>query len=61
MRTVKELQEELEKFPDDALCFAYEGEVTGIIIFRLGREIGPQGVIHCCDRDEPEAETELLK
>ena len=32
MRTVKSLIEELKKFPDDAQCFAYEGEVSGLVI-----------------------------
>jgi hypothetical protein len=32
MKTVAELMRELEKFPDDARCWAYEGEVTGIVI-----------------------------
>jgi len=52
MRTVKQLKEELDKFPDDALCYAYEGlselcapiqEPTGIVIVKNDK----QGIIHC--------------
>ena len=32
MKTVAKMKEELSKFPDDALCYAYEGEVIGLII-----------------------------
>lgn len=32
MKTVFELKEELSKFPDNYLCFAYEGESTGISV-----------------------------
>jgi len=37
MRTVKWLIEELEKFPDDAVCHAYEGEMTGLVIRAAGQ------------------------
>lgn len=57
MRTVKSLIEELARFPDEALCHAYEGEVIGIVI-RLG---GREGVIHCSEREGAEPETEPLK
>jgi len=30
--TVKELIEELKKFPEDALVYAYEGEIVGVVI-----------------------------
>ena len=46
MRTVKSLVDELSRFPDEALCHAYEGEVTGIVV-RYG---GGEGVIHCSAR-----------
>ena len=36
MRTVKNLIEELQKFPEDAACHAYEGEDTGITIVGYG-------------------------
>ena len=39
MRTVKSLMETLAKFPADAQCHAYEGEVIGIVI-RSGRRSG---------------------
>jgi hypothetical protein len=32
MMTVKRLKELLGQFPDDAHCFAYEGEDCGIVI-----------------------------
>lgn len=37
MITVARLIEELKKFPPDALAYAYEGEITGIVI--VGKEI----------------------
>lgn len=51
--TVKELREALTHFRDDAVCYAYEGEVRGIIICPPGGSGGP-GVIHCEDETEPE-------
>lgn len=30
MRTVKNMIEELKKFPEDAMCYAYEGECCGL-------------------------------
>lgn len=53
MRTVAWLREELAKFPDDASCYAYDGEVRGIVIVR-GKD---SGVIHCSERDDSEQET----
>lgn len=53
MRTVRSLIEELAKFPDEAVCYAYEGEIIGIVIRHCGRE----GVIHCGDREGAEPET----
>lgn len=46
MRTVENLIHELRKFPPDAMCSAYEGEVIGIVISKPGN-IGGPGVIHC--------------
>lgn len=57
MRTVKSLIEELTRFPDEALCHAYEGEITGIVI----RHAGAEGVIHCRALEGAEPETELLQ
>ena len=48
VKTVKELREELAKFKDDDLCYAYEGEVIGIIVQRDGK----QGVIHCSESED---------
>ena len=50
MKTVKQLKEELRKFEDDDLCFAYEGEVIGIIVNRGGK----QGVIYCSESEDTE-------
>lgn len=36
MRTVKSLREALAHFPDDALCYAYEGEERGVVVARFG-------------------------
>jgi len=55
MKTVKQLKEELSKFNDGDLCFAYEGEVIGIIVKRDGK----QGVIYCSEYEDPEP-TEII-
>lgn len=62
MRTVKWLREELLRFPDDAVVFAYEGEVTGLVIEHSTqpRDIGQQGVIYCSENENREQKTELL-
>lgn len=61
MRTVGWLREELAKFPEDALCYAYEGEVIGIVIQQTSHDpFASQGVIHCSDGDDSGFETELL-
>lgn len=57
MRTVAWLRQELARFPDEALCFAYEGEVTGIVI---GVDSSGQGVIHCSEYDDEGKPTQLL-
>lgn len=53
MRTVRSLIDELARFPDEALCYAYEGEIIGIII----RHCGCEGVIHCGEHGGAEPET----
>ncbi len=57
LRTVKSLIEELTRFPDEALCHAYEGEVIGIVI----RHDERQGVIHCGEREGAEPGKQPLK
>jgi hypothetical protein len=57
--TVKRLREVLAKFPDDAQCYAYEGEVRGIIISPKGGWGGP-GVIHCDERDEEQTKVDYF-
>ena len=60
MITVKKLKEELNKFSDDCVCFAYEGEATGIVIEEVNDRLGKQGVIYCSEGDDDGKETELL-
>ena len=57
MKTVKELKKELSKFPDDALCFAYEGESIGIAIQSNNKE----GFIYCCESNCKENKTKELQ
>lgn len=55
MRTVKWLREELAKFPDEALVYAYEGEETGLSV-QAADEANTYGFIHCSGThslDEP--------
>lgn len=42
MITVKQAIEALSKYPAEALCYAYEGEITGIVVVTPGekRELG---------------------
>ena len=56
MRTVRSLIEELIRFPGEAICYAYEGEISGIVIRHGGRE----GVIHCGEREGAEPDTVLV-
>jgi len=58
MLTVKKLISELSKFNDDDECYAYEGEVTGIIIQRDG--FTGQGIIYCSEGDDIEIETKAF-
>ena len=60
MLTVKQLRIELAKFRDDALCYAYEGEVTGVIVNPPGNPLvygDQQGVIYCSDDEKEEKPT----
>ena len=57
-RTVGWLKKELEKFPEQCLCFAYEGEVSGIVI-NYERSL-KQGFIHLRE-DGVEKETETVE
>ncbi len=63
MRTVAWLREELAKFPDDALCFAYKGEVIGVVVQAAPLDVSArQGVIYCSESDDYDLrhETEFL-
>lgn len=58
LRTVDELIEELRKFPGDAKCHAYDGEVTGISVSKGDRF----GFIHCHGDDKcPQGPTHLIE
>ncbi len=54
-RTVKFMIEELSKFPPDAECYAYEGEVVALIVVKDGE----QGVIYCSETGK-QKETEYF-
>lgn len=57
MRTVSDLITELQKFPPDAVCYAYEGEVCGVVVEEKEKPTDPdgrflprrQGVVHCSE------------
>lgn len=55
MITAKKLIEELGRFPPDALCYAYEGEIRGIIIVSSDDDKRQLGEIPASegDRDGP--------
>lgn len=64
MRTVKSLTEELQKFPADAMCYAYQGEINAVVI-NGDKSVHcnyVQGWIHCREGVLPEDEegTKLL-
>jgi hypothetical protein len=61
MITIKKLKEELNKFSDDDLCYAYEGEVTGLIIEKVGKRLKNQGVIYCSEGNDEGKETQLIE
>lgn len=60
MISIRKLKEELAKFDDDCVCYAYEGEVTGLIIERKGDRLKSQGFIHCSESDDTGKETQTL-
>lgn len=47
MISVKKMKEELNKFPEDAMCYAYEGEITGVVVVDKDRE--EVGYIHASE------------
>ena len=53
MRTVKQLKDELDKFPDDAICYAYEGEVCGVVIRAPDGKLPSEGFIPCSEGVTP--------
>lgn len=40
MLSVKKLKELLASMPDEARCYAYEGEIIGIVFRHEGKELG---------------------
>lgn len=52
MRTVAWLKAELSKFPDDALCYAYEGEIRGLVIRMQLAAFPSIGIIHCSESSD---------
>ena len=48
----------LFKIPEDTICYAYEGEVTGIIIERFPNQLG---VIHCSEGNDEGMESKILR
>lgn len=60
MKTVKKMIEELQKFPLDAKCYAYEGEASGLGIVTADNK---HGFIYCSElpKDEDKIPTEELK
>ena len=61
--TVKELKVELNKFPDGCVCFAYEGEISGLIIEPQDHNLFSQGVIYTNNerKGQENKKTELIK
>ena len=59
MRAVKSLIEELKKFPEDAMCYAYEGEICGIVVIRPNEFHSEMGTIHCSEGQGIDCETEM--
>lgn len=54
MQTVESLIRELQKFPSNAICHAYEGEVTGVIVSTRDNRLGDLGYVPCSEADEQE-------
>ena len=53
MQTVASLIRELQKFPPLAICHAYEGEVTGVVVSTPDHRTGNLGYVPCSeDKDE---------
>ena len=54
MITIRRLKELIKDIPDDAMCFGYEGEDTGIVINKDKR----QWFIRCTEADKDDIHTE---
>lgn len=53
MRKVKDLIEQLKKYDGEAMCYAYEGEVTGIVV-KVGDDMFSDALIYCSPYTESE-------
>lgn len=58
MRTVQSLRDELANFPADALCYAYEGEITGVVVVEPGAVRRQLGYVCCGTAGDGEEEPE---
>lgn len=58
MRTVQSLKDELDKFPPDALCYAYDGEIRGVVVVTAAGN-AELGWVHCGEGDKVEEATEV--
>ena len=38
--SVARLKELLDEFPNDAKCYAYEGEICGVVVVKKGKQLG---------------------
>lgn len=56
MLTVKQLIAALEQFPEDAQCYVFDGEATGIVV-SLGHQTG---FVACTEKLDIDASVELL-
>jgi hypothetical protein len=60
MRTVAWLKKELEKFPDDAECFACEDERVGLVVEYFIDAQLKKGFIYCSEGSDAGQETEFI-
>ncbi len=64
MVTVKQLKEELNKFPDDANCYVYDGSDTGgdagLVVRPKLQLTLEHGFIFCSEEDDSGKKTQLM-
>ncbi len=59
MQTVESLIRELSKFPKDAICHAYEGEVVGVVVSTPENRLGDLGYVPCSEAEELEGPADI--